>query len=108
MLAFAQGGDREIAMNNSGEEGVGAEAADFISHVTEDVGIFAIGISLGLLILPLINRRSTTTHHLVKIDIEHISIGNNKDMQVHRYGKILVICSNEDHDYFLKGVTTTL
>lgn len=62
MLAFAQGGgDREMAMNNSGEEGGGAEAADSISHITEDVGIFAIGVSLGLLILPLINRRSTTT-----------------------------------------------
>jgi MFS family permease len=62
MLAFAQGqGDREMAMNNSGKEGGGAEAADFISHITEDVGIFAIGVSLGLLILPLINRRSTTT-----------------------------------------------
>src|SRR5215218_7299069 len=61
MLAFAQGGgDREMVMNNSGEEG-GAEAADSISHITEDVGIFAIGVSLGLLILPLINRRSTTT-----------------------------------------------
>jgi hypothetical protein len=61
MLAFAQGGDREMVMNNSGEEGGGAEAADSISHITEDVGIFAIGVSLGLLILPLINRRSTTT-----------------------------------------------
>jgi MFS family permease len=62
MLAFAQGGgDREMAMNNSGEEGGGAEAADSISHITEDIGIFAIGVSLGLLILPLINRRSTTT-----------------------------------------------
>jgi hypothetical protein len=61
MLAFAQGGDREMAMNNSGEEGGGAEAADFISHIAEDAGIFAIGFSLGLLILPLINRRSTTT-----------------------------------------------
>jgi MFS family permease len=62
MLAFAQGGgDREMAMNNSGKEGGGAEAADSISHITEDVGIFAIGVSLGLLILPLINRRSTTT-----------------------------------------------
>src|SRR5215207_8578511 len=62
MLAFAQGGgDREMAMNNSGEEGGGAEAADSISHITEDVGIFAIGVSLGLLIPPLINRRSTTT-----------------------------------------------
>ena len=60
MLAFAQGGDREMVMNNSGEEG-GAEAADSISHITEDIGIFAIGVSLGLLILPLINRRSTTT-----------------------------------------------
>ena len=39
MLAFAQGGDREMAMNNSGEEGGGAEAADFISHIAEDVGI---------------------------------------------------------------------
>jgi MFS family permease len=61
MLAFAQGGDREMVMNNSGEEGGGAEAADSISHITEDIGIFAIGVSLGLLILPLINRRSTTT-----------------------------------------------
>jgi MFS family permease len=62
MLAFAQGGgDREMAMNNSGEEGGGAEAADSISHITEDVGIFAIGVSLGLLILPLINRRRNTT-----------------------------------------------
>jgi hypothetical protein len=61
MLAFAQGGDREMAMNNSGEEGGGAEAADFISYIAEDVGIFVIGFSLGLLILPLINRRSTTT-----------------------------------------------
>ena len=61
MLAFAQGGgEREMAMNNRDEEG-GAEAADSISHITEDIGIFAIGISLGLLILPLINRRSTTT-----------------------------------------------
>ena len=61
MLAFAQGGgDREMAMNNRDEEG-GAEAADSISHITEDIGIFAIGVSLGLLILPLINRRSTTT-----------------------------------------------
>src|SRR5215208_213094 len=61
MLAFAQGGgEREMAMNNRDEEG-GAEAADSISHITEDIGIFAIGVSLGLLILPLINRRSTTT-----------------------------------------------
>jgi hypothetical protein len=61
MLAFAQGGgDREMAMNNRDEEG-GAEAADSISHITEDIGIFAIGVSLGLLILPLINRRNTTT-----------------------------------------------
>jgi hypothetical protein len=60
MLAFAQGGgDREMAMNNRDEEG-GAEAADSISHITEDIGIFAIGVSLGLLILPLINRRSNT------------------------------------------------
>jgi hypothetical protein len=59
MLAFAQGGgDREMAMSNSGEAEGGAEAADFISHITEDVGIFAIGVSLGLLILPLINRRT--------------------------------------------------
>lgn len=56
ILAFAQG-DREMAMNNSGEEGGGRQAAESISHVTEDVGIFAIGISLGLLILPLIDRR---------------------------------------------------
>src|SRR5215212_6372575 len=60
MLAFAQGGgDREMAMNNRDEEGE-AEAADSISHITEDIGIFAIGVSLGLLILPLINRRSTS------------------------------------------------
>src|SRR5918995_4540135 len=62
MLAFAQGGgDREMAMNNKSEEG-GAEAADSISHITEDIGIFAIGFSLGLLILPLINRRNTDTN----------------------------------------------
>jgi hypothetical protein len=61
MLAFAQGGgDREMAMNNRDEEG-GAETADSISRITEDIGIFAIGVSLGLLILPLINRRNTTT-----------------------------------------------
>jgi MFS family permease len=61
MLAFAQGGgEREMAMNNRDEEG-GAETADSISRITEDIGIFAIGVSLGLLILPLINRRNTTT-----------------------------------------------
>lgn len=38
MLAFAQGGgNREMAMNNNGEEG-GAESADLMSHITEDVG----------------------------------------------------------------------
>jgi hypothetical protein len=64
ILAFAQGGDSEMTVNNSGKEGEGegAEAAvDSISHITEGIGIFAIGFSLGLLILPLINRKSTIT-----------------------------------------------
>jgi hypothetical protein len=33
MLSFAQGGDREMAMDNSGEEG-GGEVAEFISYIT--------------------------------------------------------------------------
>jgi hypothetical protein len=54
MLAFAQAG-RGMVMSTTDEE-----ATDLISHSTEDVGIFAIGVSLGLLILPLINRRRNT------------------------------------------------
>jgi hypothetical protein len=61
ILASTQAGaDTGMGMNKS-EEGR-AEAADLISHITEDIGIFAIGFSLGLLILPFINRRNTDTN----------------------------------------------
>jgi hypothetical protein len=59
VLAFAQAGG--MVMNRSDKER-GVEAADSITHITEDVGIFAIGASLGLLILPLINIRNTNAN----------------------------------------------
>jgi hypothetical protein len=59
VLAFVQAGaDKGMVVNITDEER-GAEAG-LISHITEDVGIFAIGLSLGLLILPFINRRRIT------------------------------------------------
>jgi hypothetical protein len=58
-LAFVQAGaDKGMVVNTTDEER-GAEAG-LISHITEDVGILAIGVSLGLLILPFINRRKNT------------------------------------------------
>jgi hypothetical protein len=68
MLAFAQAG-RGMVMNTTDEE-----ATDLISHSTEDVGIFAIGVSLGLLILPLINRRRNTNPNLMAEKNIYISI----------------------------------
>jgi hypothetical protein len=61
MFVFAQAGVARGMGMSKGEQG-GAEASDSISHITEDVGIFAIGFSLALLILPFINRRNTDTN----------------------------------------------
>ena len=58
MVAFAQAGaDSEIGMNKS--DGGGVEAINLISCITDDIGVFSIGVSLGLLILPLINKRNS-------------------------------------------------
>ncbi|MDQ3840906.1 MAG: hypothetical protein M3297_16760 [Thermoproteota archaeon] len=58
LIAFAQAGAHsEIGMNKS--DGGKVEAVNPISRITEDIGIFAIGVSLGLLILPLINKRNS-------------------------------------------------
>ena len=59
VLAFVQArADKGMVVNTTDEE-KGAEAG-LISHITEDVGIIEIGVSLSLLILPFINRRKNT------------------------------------------------
>lgn len=58
VLAFVQAGaDKGMVSNTTDKE---SAEAGLISHITEDLGIFAIGLSLGLLILPFINRRRIT------------------------------------------------
>jgi hypothetical protein len=52
---FVQAGADKGMVVNTTDEDRGAEAG-LISHITEDVGILAIGVSLGLLILLFINR----------------------------------------------------
>jgi hypothetical protein len=58
VLAFVQAGaDKGMVSNTTDKE---SAEAGLISQITEDLGIFAIGLSLGLLILPFINRRRIT------------------------------------------------
>jgi hypothetical protein len=73
VLASVQvGADKGMVVNMTEEES-GAEAS-LISHFTEDVAIFAIGLNLGLLILPFINRRKNTNTNPNLIAERYISI----------------------------------
>jgi hypothetical protein len=72
-LAFVQAGADKGMVVNMTEEEIGAEAG-LISHITEDAGIFAIGLSLGLLILPFINRRKNTNTNPNLMAERYISI----------------------------------
>jgi MFS family permease len=74
MLAIAQeeegdntGEEMELESNNTGEEREEMANGDLISRVSEYIGIFALGFSLGLLVSPsvIIRRISTTIPDLI-------------------------------------------